>query len=70
MWFKARAECESTPTRRAREGAQRAEAELVEIRGRRDVVDDLAQTIAIAIARNHFGESIEAALALRRGGHQ
>lgn len=68
MWFRARAECESAPTRRAREGAQRAEAELVEIRQRRVFVDSLASVIDGAIARNHFGESIEAAIALRKGG--
>lgn len=67
MWFRARADRESAPTRQAREGAQRAEAELVEVRGRRRVVDSLAAAIDLAIQRNHFGESIERSISLRKG---
>lgn len=66
MWFRARTKHESAPTQQARVGAERAEAELVEVRKRRRVVAALAGAIEGAIERNHFGESIEAAMALRR----
>lgn len=66
MRFRARSDRESAPTRAARERAQRAEHELDEVRRRRPVVDHLADVIGAAITRNHFGESIEAAIALRR----
>ncbi|WP_342800961.1 hypothetical protein [Nocardia sp. No.11] len=65
MWFRTRAE-ESAPTRDARVGAERAEAELAEVKKRRAVVDHLAEVIAVAIDRNHFGEQIERSLSLRR----
>ena len=67
MWFKPRTERESAPTQQARVGAEQAEAELAEVRKRRRVVDDLAAAIDLAIRRNHFGEQIEASLALRKG---
>lgn len=67
MWFRAKSE-ESAPTRRARVGAEQAEAELAEVRKRRRVVAALAAAIDGAIVRNHFGESIEAAIALRKAG--
>lgn len=66
MWFRARSDRESVPTRQARVGAERAEAELAEVQKRRKVVDELAGVIAVAIHRNHFGEQIEHAIALRR----
>jgi hypothetical protein len=67
MWFKSRSSKESVPTREAREGAQRAEQELKEVREQRRVVEDLAAFIAETMRRNHFGEQIERSIALRRG---
>jgi len=67
MRFRAKSKRESAQTRQAREDAQRAESELAEVRGRRPVVDHIAEVINHAIRRNHFGESIEAAIELRRG---
>jgi len=68
MWPKTRGDRkESAPTRQAREGAQRAEAELAAVRRQRNVVDNLAAFIARKIEANHFGEQIEKSIALRRG---
>lgn len=66
MRFWARSDAESAPTQKARVGAELAEAELAEVKGRRAVVDHLAEVIAVAIQRNHFGEQIEHAISLRR----
>ncbi|PKV80923.1 DUF7620 family protein [Nocardia fluminea] len=65
MWFRERSK-ESASTQQARVGAERAEAELVEVQKRRWVVTALASAIDGYIDRNHFGESIEAAMTSRR----
>lgn len=66
MWFRTRNK-ESAPTKQAREGAQRAEAELAQVQSQRKVVEDLAGVLREAMRLNHFGEQIERSIALRRG---
>ncbi|WP_443678196.1 DUF7620 family protein [Nocardia pulmonis] len=67
MWRRRRnSPPESDETRKAREAAERAEAQRRRVEARWPDINRIGAALENALRRNHFGEQIERSFALRR----